>query len=156
MINRGAFRTRPQTLCGLEISCLSQSPCQDGSGGQDVMGWGPRLLGASMEFSPAERGVTLTGNRPRPEQQAASGGSGTGRGAPRGFLEPRLHGHASTPCHRQIRAPVTLSEPRSTTLCTQRKTREPWGSRGHLPAGGPAPGGWSGWTRRAQVPECRE
>lgn len=80
VINRGEFRTRPQTPRGLEISCLFPSPCQDGSGGWDGAGWG-RLLGASMEFSLAELRVTLTGDLPRPEQQAASGGSEAGPGA---------------------------------------------------------------------------
>lgn len=48
-------------------------------------GVGLRLQGASMEFSLAELRVTLTGNRPRPERQAASGGNGAGRGAPGGL-----------------------------------------------------------------------
>lgn len=62
-----------------------------------MKGWGPRLLGASMEFSLAELRVTLTGNRRRPEQQAASGGAGP-LGAPQaGFLEPRLRSQLPAP-----------------------------------------------------------
>ena len=56
-----------------------------------------------MEFSLAERRVTLTGNRPRPEQQAASGGNGPAWGEYPGGLPGTL-----TPADK---SPAALSEP---------------------------------------------
>ena len=102
-------------------------------------GVGPRLQGASMEFSLAELTVTLTGNRPWPERQAASGGNGAAGGPQAGFLEPRLRGRLH-PDTGRIRARLLYRSPAGGCAPSPRHHEEDRGQgvlRGHLPAASP-------------------
>ncbi|XP_004412592.1 PREDICTED: uncharacterized protein LOC101385344 [Odobenus rosmarus divergens] len=106
------------------------------------------------DFQPAQKSsVTLTGNRPRPEKQAASGESGPVGGGPQaGFLEPRLHGRLH-PDTGQIRGRLHYQSPAARcppALGTARKAGGQW-----APCEQPLE--WLVWTGfpESQLDSCR-